>query len=137
MINYIWNLICNIFNTKKNITNQEISTIESDISNIQELIGIYEKHNIELFTMNGDYIKMKDNFQKLINEINSKKFSLKAIEDDIKGQEYLIDNIYNEKIKDNIPKLKEYKKKLETLNPTENTENLLQKLNMIIHYCSM
>lgn len=137
MINYIWNFICNIFNTKKKITNQEISTIESDISNIQELITIYENHNIELFTMNRDYIEIKENFQKMIKEINSKKFSLKALEEDIKGQEILIDNIYNEKIKENIPKLKEYKKKLEILNSTEDTENLLQKINMIIHYCTI
>ena len=87
--------------------------------------------------MNRDYIEIKENFQKMIKEINSKKFSLKALEEDIKGQEILIDNIYNEKIKENIPKLKEYKKKLEILNSTEDTENLLQKINMIIHYCTI
>ena len=122
---------------KKKIPNQEISTIESDISNIQKLIDTYEKQNIELFNMNGEYIKMKENLQKLINEINSKKFPLKALEEDIKGQEILIDNIYNNEIKSNISKLKEYKEKLEILNPTEDIKNLLQKLNIIIHYCSM
>ena len=45
MINFIWNFICNIFNKQK-ITKQEISEIKSDISNVEELINIYEKKNI-------------------------------------------------------------------------------------------
>lgn len=136
MINFIWNFICNIFNKQK-ITKQEISEIKSDILNVEELIDIYEKKNVELFSMSRDYIEMKENLQKLLDEMNSKKNCLYAIEEDIRGQEILIDNIYNEKIKPNIPKLKEYKQKLEISEINENTEDILQKLNIIINYCTL
>ena len=72
MINFIWNFICNIFNKQK-ITKQEITEIKSDISNVEELIDIYEKKNVELFSMSRDYIEMKENLQKLLDEMNSKK----------------------------------------------------------------
>lgn len=136
MIKYIFNYFYNIFNTNTN--KEEITTIESDIFNIEKLIITYERQNVELFSMKGDYIEMKENLQKLINEINSKKNCLKALEEDLKGQENFIDTIYNDKIKTNIPKLIEYKKQLE-MSPDNNQVNkeLLLKIIHILNYCTM
>lgn len=137
MIRYIFNYFYNIFNTNTNITKEEITTIENDIFNIEKLIITYERQNVELFSMTGDYIEMKKNLQKLINDINSKENCLKALEEDLKGQEKFIDNIYNDKIKTNIPKLTEYKKQLEMSDNNQVNKELLQKTNNIIHYCNI
>ena len=138
MIKYIFNYFYNIFNTNTNTTKEEITTIESDIFNIEKLIITYENQNVELFSMKGDYIEMKENLQKLIIEINSKKNCLKALEDDLKGQESFIDKIYNEKIKTNIPKLIEYKKQLEmSADNNQVNKELIQKIIHIINYCNM
>ena len=137
MFSSIWNYLISLyeyfFNNQKNKKprSEGIVIISEKVNYIESVINSYEGLNRELFAMTRDLIEMNENINKKRKEIRTLESSVIGLQDDISGQEKLIDSIYDEKIKSAKNEMESYKKFLEE----NNLDNeLLKKINYIINY---